>query len=113
MCLAASIHSPPLEYVATGLQQIDGDRRLGADRLVVLVENDHVPGRVGLDDRKIVLAATFGSDDRVAVPLIIADQPYADQRAATDIGYVTDNVGRCLWTTGTRMRRIGLGWQDR
>jgi hypothetical protein len=110
--LAALIRSPPVEHVPTGFQQIDSDGRLRADRLVVLVENDHVPGRVGLDDQKIILAAPFASDDRVAMPLIVADQPHADQRVTIGIGDMTDDVGRSLWTTGTRMRRIRLGWQD-
>ena len=107
--LASSIHPLPVENVAAGFLQANRHRSCGADRLVALVQDDHVPGGVGLDDGKIILAAALAGDDRVAVPLIVADQPHASQGMAPGVGDVADDIGRRLRTAGTGMRGIGLG----
>ena len=111
--LTSSIHPLPVENVATRFDQGHRYGRCGADRLVALVQDDHVPSCVGLSDRKIVLATALAGNNIVAMPIIIAYQPHTGQRVACGVGDLADDVGWRPWTTGTGMRGIGLGRKDR
>ena len=53
--------------------RIEADGSLSAQRLVVFVDNQHEPHGLGLDDGEVVLPAAFAGNDRIAVPVIVAE----------------------------------------
>jgi hypothetical protein len=54
------------------------DGHLRADRLVCLVDNCYVPGSLRLENREVIFATSFGANDGITVPVIMADQPHSN-----------------------------------
>ena len=80
---------------------------LGADGLIGLVEDEHVPGCLCLADGKVIFARCFADNYGIPVPLIVADQPHPCQLVTGSIQDMADDVGRRFGaTTGMRWSRL-------
>jgi hypothetical protein len=95
----------PVKDVATGLGQIERNRYLRAQRLFCLVQDDDVPGGIGLGDGEVVFASDLAGHNGVAVPFVIAHEPHPCQGVARRVSYASDNIGWRPGTPGT-----GIGW---
>ncbi|MEJ2555756.1 MAG: hypothetical protein P8186_05930 [Anaerolineae bacterium] len=89
------------------------DRCLRADRLVGLVEDHHVPGRLRLEDGEIILTAPFAANDEITMPFVVTDQPHTSQRIAAGIDDTSRDVAGCPGTTRAGLRQVRLGRAER
>lgn len=71
------------------------DQRFGTDRLISFVENDYIPGRLRLQDWKVVLAASLAADHGIPMPIVVTHQSYPGQWAIIRIYNPTHNRARC------------------
>jgi hypothetical protein len=85
------------------------DGCLRADRLVSLIEDHYVPGRLRLEDREIILTAPFAADDGIAMPVVVTDQSHARQRIAAGIDDTPRDVAGCPGTARAGLRQVRPG----
>ena len=72
-----SVYTLPVKAVPASIERVEIDGRFRANRLVFLVENHHVPGSLRLKYGNVILAASFGADDGITMPLVVTNQPHA------------------------------------
>jgi hypothetical protein len=99
----ASIYPLPVKAIPAGFERVEIDGRFRANWLVCLVENDHVPGSLRLEYGNVILAASFGADDGIAMPVVVTNQPHAGQRNTT---YICDTPDDIAWRSGTSGARL-------
>jgi hypothetical protein len=74
----SSVHSLPVKAVPTGFERVEMDGHFRANRLVCLINNCYVPDSPRLKNWEVVFATSFGADNGITVPVILADQPHSN-----------------------------------
>jgi hypothetical protein len=83
------------------------DRHFRANWLVHFVEDHDIPGCLRLEHREVILPAAFGTNNRITMPAIIADQPYTGQWIATSVKDAPHDVAGRPWTAaGAGLRKF-------
>jgi hypothetical protein len=72
-----SIYPLPVEAVPASFERVEMDRHIRANRLVSLIDNCYIPDGLRLENREVEFATSFGSDNGITVPVIMADQPHS------------------------------------
>ena len=99
-----SVHSLPVKAVPASFERVEIDGRFGANRLVCLVENHHVPGSLRLEYGEVILATSFGANNGITVPVILADQPHSNQAVTFLVNHTPRDVTWRSRTAGAGMR---------
>ena len=99
-----SVYALPVKAVPASFEWVEFDGRLRANRLVCLVENHHIPGSLSLKYGNVILAASFGANDGITMPLVVADQPRAGHRKPTCVYDTPDDIAWRSGTSGARLR---------
>ena len=96
----SSFDSLPIEAVPARLKRVELNGHFRTDWLVCLVNNHDVPGSLCLEYGNVVLTTPFAADNRVAMPVVVADKSNAGQRNPTGINHPPDNITRRSGTAG-------------
>ena len=74
----SSVYSLPVKAVPASLERGEMDGHFRANRLVCPVNNCYVPDSLRLENWEVVFATSFGANNRITVPVIMADQPHSN-----------------------------------
>ena len=100
----SSVHSLPVKAVPASFEWGEIDGHFRANRLVCLINNCYVPDSLRLEDREVVFATSFGTNNGITVPVILADQPHSNQTVTFLVNHAPRDVTWRSRTAGAGMR---------